>query len=237
MSGKPSDTRRLYFAMDEDAAASPGDYKFLNRREVLDHDMPLRGLRTYHDYERGVDIRFGLPKLNATPSIIFGQLRHQVKDFYRSAFTIVSNAAKEIMLQVDPSGIEFAKCAAVDWEGNPLNPYWLVAETRIDQIHDHERSVVRYANQLGGDARHWVPRGISDIYDLSMPDNFNESTRIFSLKGASQTLIVDEVLVTAWRAAGLTGAEFTPLYPPTAADRERHMRVYNRSYWESNGLL
>ena len=173
----------------------------------------------------------GLPVFTDRPRLRLSP-RRRLYDFYGTGPYFVSEAARALLEGIDGAAFEFEECETIDKRGGPMASYWLMDVARLIQHFDEARSDFATAWQRDPDARAAAPHpAILRLNDIHMLPGFPEEWHAFRLARYGTHFIADAEIVDAWRAAGLSGAEFTPLQPPTARERRSQGRFYNFPYW------
>ena len=151
-------------------------------------------------------------------------------DFFKPIF--ISTRAKKLLEGIDPEGFEYAECETINPRGKPIESCWWMDVIRWVETFDEARSDFKWyrdSDPLAPDAQ--TNPSISDLYHIHMPAGFPDEYHAFWLAHYRIKFVFDEVLVDAWRKAGLTGAAFTPLQPPTDAEFRQQVRFVNYPYW------
>jgi hypothetical protein len=228
--GSSDPARKRYYLVSRDMDPRSAGFSF-----ELDHAL-IDGRRAgTHEHTipgRPHPVYLGVPLLREKPRVVVVGRGPTALDYYDFMPVFISTPAKELLERIDPAGFEFAECETVDRRGKPVEPYWWMEVIRLVHEIDEERSeFVRYRDRNPLDPEAQASRAISHLYDIHMPEGFPEEYHAFWLADSRPHFVFDGVLVDAWREAGLTGARFTPLQPPTAAELEHHLRFVNSPYW------
>ena len=230
--------RRRFYTVEADLRRNPSDLEFVNQAEVLRHSsVPgayIRAGTHHHALEGlGAPLCFGLPELRGKPALIVGVNEDEgdLLDIYGLSERYVSPRAKELLCSIDPDAFEFAECATVDGAGRPLEPYWMMAVVRVVEQWDEKRSKILWHRELYSDdpqqSQNPLIARLQDVYFPSIA----QDEHAFHLLRYTDYFIFDEILVNAWREAGLTGAFFTPLQPPTPEEAVEADHFYSYPYW------
>jgi len=230
--------RRRFYTVEADLRRNPSDLEFVNQAEVLRHSsVPGAYIRagTHHHALDGLGapLCFGLPELRGKPALIVGvdEDESDLLDIYGLSERYVSPRAKELLCSIDPDAFEFAECATVDGAGRPFEPYWMMAVVRVVEQWDEARSKILWHRELFSDdpqqSQNPLIARLQDVYFPSIA----QDEHAFHLLRYPDDFIFDETLVTAWREAGLTGAFFTPLQPPTPEEAVEADHFYSYPYW------
>ena len=222
--------RRRFYLFDKVLTNDAAAYRWLNDRSgtlggsrLGQHKHPVEG----SDMSTWV----GLPVFTEKPKLRFGA-RRRLYDFYGYGPYFVSERAKALLERIDAAAFEFEECDTVDARGRAMAPYWMMAVARLVQSFDEAKSDFVTYRQRNPDAADAASNPtISALQDIHMPAGFPENWHAFRFARYIRQFIADGEIVDAWRAAGLTGAEFTPLQPPTARELRSHARFYNFPYW------
>ena len=222
----PGQPRKRYYIFSQDFRTPFGELDFLNEAEVLVEGR-LRGRREHDVRVYRTGFATGLPRLLGKPRIRVGAQPDTPQDLYGAKPWFISGRAKALIDGIDPDGIDLAECDTFDRSGNRIAPYWMIDATRIVEEFDEARSSFETLN-----------RGIvllNDIYMLAdLPDGYHS----FYFPRYGSYFIVDALFADSWRAAGLVGAVFTPLQPPTefdlGADKEEpdYLSFINYPFWD-----
>ncbi len=226
-----SNDRRGFYLVGPDMDYNPSDFAFVNEAEALVNGR-MSGTHEFFLEGREVPISIGLPPLCKTPALIAGADEDQLLDMYGLRKRYVSTRAKTLLSSIDPDAFEFAECVTTDGEGIPIEPYWMMDVIRmVDRFDEEHSSVVHFSDRF--------PDAPGNPYflmlnDMHFPD-VSAETHAFYLLRYTTRFIFDEVLAAAWRDAGLLGARFSPLQPPTEAEFEQHSSFDNYPYWTERG--
>jgi hypothetical protein len=217
---------------------NPSDCRLENPEEVL-----MNG-RTSGRYEidvpgRNTPFLSGLPPLLGKPRLAVG-LENEPLDIYGYGPYYVSDQAKALFSDVDPEGFEFADCETVDRDGVPVSPYWMMNPLRVFSEFDEFRSSFElYVDRFPDSDPH--NSSIVALNDIYMSPDLPASFHSFHLPRYGTDFLVDGMLADAWREANLTGAQLTPLQPPTeeelGAEKEEpdYLSYANSPYWSRRG--
>lgn len=230
--------RRSFYTVEADLRRNPSDLEFVNQAEVLRHSsVPgayIRAGTHHHALEGlGAPLSFGLPELRGKPALIVGvnEDESELLDIYGLSERYVSSRAKDLLLGIDPGAFEFAECATADGVGRLIEPYWMMDVIRVVEHWDEERSKVLWHRDLRADDPGQADNPlIARLQDLYFP-SIAKDEHAFYLLRYPQDFIFDQTIVNAWREAGLTGAFFTPLQPPTSEEAVDADHFYNYPYW------
>jgi hypothetical protein len=240
--------KRFYFAVSD--FQKIGDYKLLNENWYRDGGLGpfypghlltrapagqnILGEEAYYNY------KIGLPALDQTPRVKVA-LKKKPIDFYGAGMLgepfFVSTRAKQLFETLDPDGFAFAACETTTRRTLEVEPYWMCAVNRVVPEFDEEHSV--FINE--GPDHGQLISGRQTILDSSkafdihmkagMPDNY----QAFWLMQYGAYFIFSEVIVDAWRAAKMTGLNFTPLQTPTKKEARGAARFLNWMYYFQSG--
>lgn len=107
----------------------------------------------------------------------------------------------------------------------------MMAVVRVVEQWDEKRSKILWHRELYSDdpqqSQNPLIARLQDVYLLSIA----QDEHAFHLLRYTDDFIFDEILVNAWREAGLTGAFFTPLQPPTPEEAVEADHFYSYPYW------
>jgi hypothetical protein len=224
--------RKRYYLVSRHMVPESGGLTFTNEKEAL---VDGRTAGTHEHWEQGhaYPIFVGVPPFREKPRLVIGGSGPTALDYYDFFKPIfISNRGKKLLEGIDPEGFEFAEFDTVNRRGKRIEPYWWMDVIRWVEKFDEERSDFRWyrdANPLAPDAH--TNASASDLYDIHMPEGFPDEYHAFWFAHYRIKYVWDEVLVDAWRNAGLTGASFTPLQPPTEAEFKERFRFVNAPYW------
>ncbi|HEX8573010.1 MAG TPA: DUF1629 domain-containing protein [Allosphingosinicella sp.] len=222
----PDRHRKRYYIFSQDFRTPFGDVEFLNRDEVL---ADGRGQGRLEHKVRAYRTPFatGLPRLAGRPRIRVGAQTGVLQDLYGAKPWFISGRAKALTEAVDPDGLDLAECDTLDGEGEAIPSYWMADATRIVEEFDEMRSSFETLN-----------RGIVLLNDVQMTAGLPDEYHSFYFPRYQSHFIVDALFADRWRSAGLTGAVFTPLQPPTeadlGADKEEpdYLSFKNHPFWD-----
>lgn len=227
-----TEARKRYYDVSPDMVRNPSDLEWLNQDEALRGVNPNGRLETrVPDYRHPVHV--GLPAFQVRPRIKVG-VRNQPLDIYGFDRLFISSRAKALLERIDDEAFEFASCETSSRRGLEVEPYWFVRVVRIVGRFDEARSnFVTYA-QMWPDAPDAATNAaVVRLNDIRMPEDFPDRFHAFYLGRYRRHFIFDEVIVDAWRGAGLTGAFFTPLQAPRKAELKRRGSFTNYPFWET----
>lgn len=234
MTTKPSEqTRTRYYLASLDMSLEQGaGLWFANEDDALVNGRTA-GTRELNIPSLPYPIPVGVPPFRETPLLVVsGDGSVQPPDFYGPIPSAVSNRAKELLERIDPEGFEFAETHTVSETGRLLEPYWWMSVVRVVAKFDEERSdFVRYRDKFPAAPDAQSNPTMFVINDVRMPEDFPAANHAFQLAHYRNYPVFSEVIVDAWRERGLTGAQFTPLQPPTEVDFETHLGFVNYPYW------
>jgi Protein of unknown function (DUF1629) len=228
----PELARKRYYLVSLDVASNSGaGVFFVNQEEAL-----VNGRRVgYHERRipgREHPVFVGVPPLRAKPKVVIPGTGARAVDYDGMMPVFISSRAKKLLEAIDPEAFELAECETATRRGNPIEPYWWMEVVRWVEKFDEERSVFEWYRDVfptAPDARD-NPM-MSRLYDIHMPAGFPGEYHAFRFAHHNGYAVFDEVIVDAWREAGMTGAQFTPLQPPTEADFKTHLSFRNYPYW------
>jgi hypothetical protein len=229
-SAGPAERRRFY-VVQGDLRHNPSDYAFVNEDEALINGR-WRGRHAHPAPGYRLPFYVGVPELRAKPKLVVGADRDELLDIYGFDRNYVSSRAKALLSEIDPQAFEFVECDTVDGNGRAIDPYWMFAVIRVASGFDEARSdFITFKERNPDDPEAATNPTISVLNDIYMPEDFPADAHAFRFVRYRTHIIVDGAIVDAWRAAGLTGAEFTPLQPPTEVDMADHLSFANYPYW------
>lgn len=235
--------RRFYLVSGDVRHSSP--YDILNEKELDAASAPGWWASPQHRIKEywGKDVEgkdkyyvlyYGVPKITIKPRIKIGT-RGPVMDVYNyGKLSFVSTRIKDILQEIDPGGFEFAECEAFTKHRVQLEPYWLMAVSRVVREFDEDNSVFR---EMGGRNPDPVPGnlgvGINQLYELRMNQDFSKDIHAFYLLKYSTYFIFDEVIVDRFRAEKIRALNFSPLQPQTKQEENQNHYAYdNADYFE-----
>ena len=226
----PAERRRFYI-VNPDMRHNPSDYAFVNQDEALingkwrgRHPHPAPGYR--------LPFYVGVPEFRAKPKLVVGADRDELLDIYGFDRKYISSRAKAVLNEIDPEAFEFVECDTVDGNGRLIDPYWMFAVIRVAPHFDEARSsFITFKERNPDDPEADTNPAISVLNDIRMPEDFPAEAHAFRFTRHRVHMIADGAIVDAWRAAGLIGAVFTPLQPPTEVDMADHLSFANYPYW------
>jgi hypothetical protein len=223
--------RKRYYLVSLDMSRNSGDnLSWVNKEETLVNGR-LAGTQEREVPGLPHPLLVGLPLLRAKPRLVVERSGRKALDFYGPSTIFISNRAKELLEGIDPGAFEFAECETVTRRGDPIEPFWWMEVIRVVQL-DEERSDFQWyrdAFPKNPDAQS-NPRMVA-LNDIHMPEGFPDEHHAFWIGKYQRNFVFDEVLVDAWRGAGLIGPRFTPLQPPTKAELKDHLSFVNYPYW------
>lgn len=234
MTTKPSgQTRKRNYLASLDLTLEEGaGLWFANKAEALvngrtsgTREVPLPGLAR--------PVRVGMPPFREKPKLVVsGDGSVPPPDFHGRIPTFVSNRAKQLLERVDPEGFEFGETETVTETGTVMEPFWWMSVVRIVPQFDEERSdFVWYRDQYPAAPDAQSNPTMAVLNDIRMPEGFPATSHAFHLAHYRKYPVFSEDIVDAWRELGLTGAQFTPLQPPTDTDFQTHLAFVNYPYW------
>ena len=226
--------RKRYYLVQQNLADNSSGYSFANKEAAL-VDGRLAGTHEHQVPGSPHPVLVGIPLLRETPRLIVLGGERNVRDYYGAHPVFVSTRAKALLEGIDPDGFEFVECETVTRRGEPIEPYWWMDVIRWVEKFDEARSHFEWTrDRFPGIPEPEKNLSMFRLYDIHMPAGFPEAYHAFWLAHYHGYAAFDEVLVDAWRAAGLTGAVFTPLQPPTPADLKDQHLFLNAPYWTAN---
>lgn len=232
--------RRRFYIVGPDMRKNPSDFEFVNIADALiNTPFPNAYVRAgSHKYQvEGFKVpsSFGIPHLRTKPALVVGVDKDELLDLYGLGERYVSTRAKDLLCQIDPDAFEFAECATVDGAGRPVESYWMMDVIRVVDQFDEERSDVIWCRDFfAGEPEQADNPLLCRINDVYFP-SVSSQAHAFYLLRHRRYFIFDAVLADAWRAAGLTGALFTPLQPPSAEEMSDADSFVNYPYWSKRG--
>lgn len=220
--------RRRLYTVGTDAIRNPSDYEILNEKDFypLAHSaetgeayVTSAGARTFRLPGKTFDSHYGLPVLRAKPKV-FVAMKNKPLDIYGFLWRrVVSTRAKKLFDEFDPEGFDAVECETITRRGVHIEPYWLISIARLVERFDEERSVFELARgEDGVTGEPFEGPHIAELHDIHLPTDFPAHHHAFIFAKHAAHMIFDGVLVDAWRARKLTGAEFIPLQHPTPAE-------------------
>ena len=228
--------RRRFYSVGSDLRLNPSDFEFVNKAQALvPSTVPgayvLAGNHEYAIEGLGAPLRFGLPTLRAKPALVVGVDNKELLDIYGFRKPFVSLRAKNLLAEIDPDAFEFAECAAVDGAGGPVEPYWMMDVVRVVDRFDEKRSNVLWHSDLYPGVEEAADNPfLTRLNDVRFP-TVREDEHAFYLLRYQTGFIFDEIIVDAWREAGLRGALFTPLQAPMPEERVDAGLFENQPFW------
>lgn len=226
--------RRLFIA-------SPAIGRNVSDFDLFDEDR----LRREADRSRMVGHRqtgnsfetlFGLPEYAETPRVRVA-LSNKPLDFYGFDRWILSDRARQLLLQMDPLAFDFVECDTSGPARYEVGTYWLGKVKRVVTDFDHDASDF--------ERRGWMydPSLEKEVYVHAI----TKLNRLTLLPGSEDALafylldfirypIFDGRLVDAIWAAKLTGLMFSPLHWPQKRDI-RTKYIENYYYWKEQGAI
>jgi hypothetical protein len=230
-SRSPEQARKRYYLVRDDLTDKSPGYEFENRSEVL-VDGRLAGTHEHRVPGHPMPVLVGIPPLRGKPRLVLGGSGKRARDYYGSNPVFISSRAKRLIEGIDPDGFEFVECETVTRTGDSVEPYWWANVVRWVDKFDEARSGFEWTRDRFPDmADAQNNPSMFRLYDIRMPEGFPADSHAFWLAHYLNYAVFDEVIVDAWRAAGLTGAIFTPLQPPTQAERKLAHLFVNAPYW------
>lgn len=213
---------------------NPSDFEVVNREQAFFAGRQT-GSREIEVAGSGVSRTFGLPMLREKPALVIGIDNDELLDIYGLGKRYISNDAKALLEATDPEAFEFAECSAVDGIGRPQKPYWMMDVVRVvDEIDAQRSSIITYSERNPGADDAATNPFVTVLNDVHFP-TLGSADHAFHYIKYIPHFIFDSVIVDAWRNAGLTGALFTPLQPPTKAERLLSDHFANYPYWNDRG--
>jgi hypothetical protein len=189
--------KRKFYEMDYVTVSTPGGCKLINEPALFP-----RGARIFQTPEGRRGFRQYLEK----PLFLFDtRLGRAMTDMEPlDGFWLVSSRAKIVFEQVDPDAFAFLECRVELRDGSEGPRYWLCDVVRVlDALNEAESEVRVSANDRG-----------EKVYDMMGMEKwiFNEdivgSHHIFRMNFHEFTIICDDALRDACKAAGLKGWSF-----------------------------
>jgi hypothetical protein len=111
---------------------------------------------------------------------------------------------KGVLEAVDGEGVAFLKCETRSLKGGPAPVYWLCDVVRLLDVVDEEKSNLKILED-GTDYRHYDPMARSGYVFRTEAIG---SAHIFRLRFLESTIICDQAMKDACKAAGLRGLTF-----------------------------
>jgi Protein of unknown function (DUF1629) len=226
----PEPGRRRFYLFDKILTSDAAAYDWENERSCTPSGSLLGRHRHQIEGSR-MSASVGLPIFTERPRFRLSP-RRRLYDFYGYGPYWVSGKAKALLERIDAAAFEFEECETIDKQGRPMPSYWLMDVARLVQRFDEARSDFATYGHLDPDAPEAMGNPlIWRLNDIHMLPGFPEDWHAFRFARYGPQFIADGDIVDAWRAAGLSGAEFTPLQPPTAREMRSMGRFYNFPYW------
>lgn len=228
--------RKRYYSVSSDLRCQ-GRFDFLNKDRVL---IGRRRSGTHRYRLRNFDFHFsvGLPPVAENPSILVGSYddaNGSPLDFYGLGDIFVSTRLKQLLCDIDAEAFEMIECETRDAAGEGARPLLVdrcypcarLRGRRAFRAHppDGQSFLVERSGQSGR---------YMDLQDIWMKPEIGDAHAFRPLPG-SHSLVFDEVLADACRRADMRGLRFTPLQPPTPAERVEHLNFDNYPYWTAQG--
>lgn len=157
--------------------------------------------------------RRGFPKYSEQPHFLFykkrGRVPLDIRIFHH--FWLVSDRAKTVFQAVDPAGFEFTPCKVSVPRGTYVGPrYWLCDVIRVLDALDEKQSRLEIGIRTDPNYRDFGQKyyhlvgGAKLVFD---PDAIG-SAHIFRMAFLDMTVICDQTVKEACKAAGLIGIKF-----------------------------
>jgi hypothetical protein len=192
--------QRKYYSLEIDfaVASKTPAHEWLNQREQMRNfypypDRPFCGIRFFESpqiqFERK---RAGVVLRDAWPVTL--------------GIWLISDRLKKLLEQLDPDAFTFQK-VDVDWSAfpEPSPDFWFVYIVRTLDCVDEEHSVINYQDDIPGIKNYLA------LIDVKMRPELVGSAHAFRLKHATNTLIVDDVIVATLKAQKIRGFKFEPI--------------------------
>jgi hypothetical protein len=238
--GQMEQKRRRYYTVSQNARLNEYDYKFVNKADALVESIFPGAYTTQGSHEfvfpgHTYTLHLGLPTLRERPRIKIGLTRKPI-DIYEleSGLFFISTRAKLLLESIDKEGFEFFECETMDRRGQPTETYWMMAVIRAVADFDRARSNFVTCRQQNPNRPDFdVNDRIFQLNDIYMPKDFNDSWHVFLIYKGTNQIIMDEVIVDAWRHNKFNSWFFTPLQPPMKNEYKRDDFWYfsNSRYW------
>lgn len=227
--------RKRYYLVSLDVANNSGaGVFFVNEDEALVNGRRI-GYQECRIPGHPFPVFVGVPPLREKPRVLVGGTGARAVDYDGMMPVFISNRAKKLLEGIDAEAFEFAECETATRRGNPIEPYWWMEVIRWVEKFDEERSDFEwYRDRFPATPNAHDHPLMFRLYDVHMPTGFPEAYHAFRFAHHNSYAVFDEVIVDAWREAGMTGAQFTPLQPPTKVDMKTHLSFRNYPYW-TNG--
>jgi hypothetical protein len=226
----PNPERRRFYLFDKILTGDAAAYDWPNKRSCTPNGS-LLGRHRHRIEGSGMSTCVGLPTFTERPKFRLSP-RRRLYDFYGYGPYWVSGKAKALLERIDAAAFEFEECETIDGQGRPIATYWLMDVARLVQRFDEASSdFATYAHRNPDAPDVATNPAITRLNDIHMLPGFPEDWHAFRFARYGTHFIADGEIVDAWRAAGLSGAEFTPLQPPTAREMRSKGRFYNFPYW------
>ena len=155
----------------------------------------------------------GFPKYPEAPRILFdkdaGRLPPDLEQFH--AYWLVSDRTKSVLQAVDPTGFIFVACKVRIPGGDYDGPdYWLCDVIRVLDALDETQSRLKISRRgetgyLYSGEKHYSLAGGAE---LVFKDDIIGNMHVFRMAYQEPTVICDQVLKDACKAAGLKGIKF-----------------------------
>jgi hypothetical protein len=149
----------------------------------------------------------GFPGYPEAPRFLFdkkqGRLPRDLEQY--GDYWLVSDRLKSILEAVDAAGFAFVRCETVFRNGETGPLYWLCDVVRVLDAVDEERSQVRIGRQEKTGAKYYLLAGGAD---LIFKEDVIGDAHVFRLVPSTPTVICDQKVRDACKAAALKGPKF-----------------------------
>jgi hypothetical protein len=241
--------KRYYFAASD--LQKVGDYKVLNEGWLNENGghtslYPKTGQiripagKNVLGEDAFFDYRIGLIARDETPRIKVS-LKKKPIDIYGACTPygpfFISTRAKQLFERLDPDAFAFVPCETTTRRTLEVEPYWMCVINRVVPEFDEEKSI--FINECQDQSKLVTGRctslSASTAFDIHMKPDMSDSYQAFSLMQFGSYFIFSEVIVDAWRAAKMTGLNFTPLQTPTKKEARSSARFLTWMYYFQTG--
>jgi hypothetical protein len=241
--------KRFYFAVSD--LQKVGDYKVLNKGWLNEYgghtslypnteQIRIPAGKNVLGEDAFFDYRIGLTALDETPQIKVS-LKKKPIDIYGACTPdgpfFVSTRAKLLFEQLDPDAFTFVPCETTTRRTLEVDTYWMCGINRVVPEFDEEKSI--FINECQDQSKLVTGRctslSTSKAFDIHMKAGMPDSYQAFSLMQYRSYFIFSDVIVDAWRAAKMTGLNFTPLQTPTKKEARGAARFLTWMYYFQSG--
>lgn len=179
---------------------------------------------------------FGLPIYAETPGVRVA-LCNRPLDFYGFDRWILSDRARQLLLEMDPLAFDFVECDTSGPARYEVGTYWLGKVKRVVTDFDHDASDFERLGWMYDPSleKEVFVHAITKLNRLTLLPG-SEDALAFYLLDFIRYPIFDGRLVDAIWAAKLTGLMFSPLHWPRKRD-VRTKYIENYYYWKEQGAI